>query len=249
MISYNTNNNPCSTTYCVRDKKLVVSLQSILFFLFGFQFFISNLAKHSSLYRVSAILLIFTSCFYLLIRRKILISKYYVISILFIAYNIILVYLGDVASFSHSISMIKTISFNLVLYVVTYSFFVDQADSDKILKVYVKSSFLSCLAILFVYRESLFTGRLGFSWFDNANTYSLFNWVFQTAGSNGIAFFSSVAFIFTIYLFKKYKSKKYLVYNLVFITTILATGSRKGFFIFAAGYFLSIIILNKKSKK
>ena len=232
------------------EKKISLSISNICWFLFGLQVFMSNVTKHSIFYKLSASLFIGLCFLYLLTHKAIKINKYYLITLVFVIYNAIFIFLGDVTNAYHSFQMLKTISINLVLYILTYSFLVYTSNTDKLIKLYINISALSNLVILFMFRDSLFTGRLAFSWGNSVSSYQLFGINVITSGSNGIAYYSAIGFLFSAYLFLTNRKKvRYVLFNLLFVFTIFATGSRKGLIILAVSCVFLINILNKKSKK
>jgi len=234
------------------DKTIYLDFQSICWFLFCLLFITANIAKHSIFFQVTAALFIITISSYLLFHRAIKINKYYLLFMVFIFYNFILIFFGYVVDSNHSMKMLKTISINLIMFVLFYSFLVYSKETDKLLKLYVNASVVCIFIILFIFRDSLFTGRLGNSLGVAEDGYSLLGIQLLNAGSNGIAYFSAISFLFSTYLYftKKTRFKKlYLFYNLLFIFTIVATGSRKGLFVFAVGFILLMNIIFKKDRQ
>lgn len=217
--------------------------------LLGVMMVFANIAKHSVIFQTSSGAFLIVSFFYLLLKKAIRIAKYHLITLLFIVYNIILILLGIAVDAEHSYKMVVTVSLNLLLSVLVYSMFVYFNDVGRMLRTYVNVSVISVIVILFVYRDSLFGGRLAFSWGDTVSNYNLFGINVITAGSNGIGFFSSIAFIVSSYLFITSRRSRYFFYDVLFAVTILATGSRKSLVILILGLFLVITIVFEKSKK
>jgi O-antigen ligase len=143
-----------------------------------------------------------------------------------------------------------TIVINFVLFVLIYCFLTYVKDTEKLLKMYISIIALCDIIILFVFRGSLLSGRLAFSWGDYVSSYKLLGIEVITDGSNGIAYFSAIAILFSTYLFIKKQNKiKYLLCDFLFLFSILATGSRKGIIILVIGLLFLLNLLGKKSQK
>lgn len=234
----------------ISNKKIYISGKSVCWFLLALQLLMANITKHSVYYQISALMFMFSSFLYLFLHKGIRINKYYIIIFIFIIYNLIIITLGDVINKTHSINMVKTISINLILLILFYSFIAYVHDTEKLLKLYVKISAITDIIILFIFRDTLNTGRLAFSWADSVSSYKFFGIEVITAGSNGIAYFSAIAFLLSSYLFFIKGNKCiYLFYDLLFVCIILLTGSRKGIFILVIGFVCLINILSKHVKK
>ena len=241
-----------------------INFISIVWFLFVLQMVAGNVAKHSIYYQISGGLFILSSIIYLVknlgfrwekqyfmdLAAK---NKYYIIFFCFIIYNALLIFLGNTANFSNSFGMLKTISINFILYVLIFNFLMLENHREKLIKLYVNAMVISNIIILFIFRESVMAGeRLAFSWGNRVSSYQLFGVEVVTAGSNGIAYYSGVALILSVYIFLKLKDKikyLYLSYILLFILTILTTGSRKGMLIIATGLIILPLLITKNSRK
>lgn len=240
------------------------NLISIVWFLFGLQLVTANVTKHSIYYQITGGLFIL-ACFYLLVRdigvklekhhlidlaRK---NLYYIPYLIFVFYNILLLLFGNVFDFSNSLGMIKTISINLILYILIFNFLLLANDTDKLLKTYISSMAIANILILIIFWESILAGeRLAFSWGDDVSTYQLFGISVRTAGPNGIAYYSAIALLLAVYVFLKQKGRTkylYLFYIILFVFTIFTTGSRKGLLIIAIGAFFLPLLLTRKGKK
>ncbi|GMK38139.1 hypothetical protein PCCS19_11930 [Paenibacillus sp. CCS19] len=230
------------------DKKKII-LEHLCWFLMGAQIVVDNLARNSVFYTITAMLFMLLCIFYLFKCRGFKLNGFHITSFTFILYNIALITTGEAVAPGHSYGMLQTVSINLLLSIIIYSFIVNTKNTEKLLKLYIFSSLISNVVLLIVYKDSLFTGRLAFSWRE-ASTYNIFGLNLTTVGSNAIAYYSSLSIIFSVYLiFKKNKGKIYYFYSLIFLVTILATGSRKGLVLLVLGLIMTLTVLNKGSKK
>lgn len=223
--------------------------KQIIWLLFSLQFIVHNVAKHSLYYQIIAGLFIVVGFVFLYFHKAIIFSKYHISIILFIIYNLALILCGVTIDPGHSLRMVITVSLNLILSIIIYSYLVFADDTEKLLKIYIYSSLISIVIILYIFKDSLFLGRLAFSWKDNLSSYKLLGLEVITAGPNLIAFFSAISFILATYLFMQKKMARYLLYDIIFLFTILITGSRKGMFVAAAGFIITLLILSKGQKK
>jgi len=236
-------------SYPVYADNFSMLIERLCWLLLGAVLVAANIAKHSVVFQAVSAGYLVMSFFHLLVHNAIRIIKYHIISMLFILYNIILIFAGTVVNQSHSYDMVKTISINLFLSVMVYSLFLYTGDKMLMLKTYVNASVISAAVILYVFRGSLFSGRLAFSWGEAVSDYSLLGIRVITAGSNGIGLFSSIAFILSTYLLLRSQKIRYFFYDILFMITVLATGSRKGLIILILGFFLLINLMYQRKKK
>lgn len=235
----------------IETHKSKISIENLCWGLLFVQFIANNIARNSMIYDILAMLFIITTTVYLYHNKAIRINKYYILTLAFIVYNITLVSTGGAFDSIHSWKMIITVTLNLVLSVIIYSFFTYSKDEVKILNVFIYAVFISTLLILIIYRDTLLTGRLAFSWRDSSDiTYTLLGMKLMTAGSNAIAYFMFIAFMLSIYMYMYvYKKKRYIIFSIIFIITALLTGSRKGILFFIMGAIFYILSTTKGIKK
>lgn len=245
------NDNKLTLRTNIKSGDIRIELKSICLFLFGMQYLLANIAKSSIVYEASAALFIIAVFVYLFTRKAIVINKYYLVTFIFILFNLIVIVFGDTINNNHSFRMLITISLNLTLYIVAYSLLRYIDDTNRILNLFVRVTALINIIIIIIFRDTLFTRRLAFSWDGTGNEYYVFGIEFITIGSNGLAFISAIAFLFSTYLYRSYnfKNKIYLFYNFLFLLTILATGSRKGLLVLVVGYILMRLFFSNFSKK
>ncbi|NLJ18276.1 ATP-grasp fold amidoligase family protein [Globicatella sulfidifaciens] len=234
----------------INNRYSSIKYQTIIWLFFALQILFANIAKHSIYYQLFAFLFILSSFVYLFMRKAIRLNKYYLTYLLFIIYNSIIIVFGNIPDSGHSIGMLRTISLNLILFVLTYSFFTYVNNINKVLSLYVNVSLISCIVILYIHRSSLLTGRLAFSWGEQIKHFSLFGVELATMGPNGIAHFCAIAFLLSCYLiYSKVNRKRYIFYNLVFLVTILMTGSRKGLLILVLGLSMLVFLFYKGRRR
>ncbi len=222
---------------------------NLCWFLLGAALVAGNIAEHSIIFQASTIIFMFVCLSYLFLHYALRINKYQMIIFIFIVYNYALIASGRAAVPEHSIKMVETVTINLILSVLLFSFFVYINDVHKVIHTYIIASVVSNIVILFAFRNSLFSGRLAFSWGDSISYYSLFGMQVVSVGPNIIAYFSAVSFIFATYYYFKNRKLRYLLLDFLFVFTILATGSRKGLLILVLGFFLLLNVIFKRNKK
>lgn len=226
-----------------------ISIKSIIWFLLEAFLIFANIAKHSFLFQIAATIFIIICTIYLL-NKKIKISKYFYPQLIFIIYNIVLIIAGAAEFPNISYDMVVTISINALLMILIFNFVINEKDINKLIRCYIAASFICSIVILFIYKNTLFTGRLGFSWGSNISTYNLFGIPVSSSGSNGIAFLASIAASMLLYyVIQNKKSILYLLFSAPFIITILASGSRKGILYLCIGILLVLVIMNKGTKR
>lgn len=204
-----------------------ITSNSISWFIFGIMIVLMITMEGTVYYQVVTVSFIVIIGFRLFLKKSIKLSKYYCITIIFILLNIFSVFIGIAVDKSHSVLYISIVSYNLLLFIIIYSFFIYTNDIYKLLYVYVRAVLISGIILIVGNRATLFTGRLGFTWRGSDNSFILLGIQFSPIGSNGIANYCVIAFLFSIFLFLKFKKKRQLIFSLVFLFIILISGSRK----------------------
>lgn len=227
------------------------SLENLSWYLLFMQFVANNLARNSIIYDILAMLYIFVTLIYLYSNKAIRVNKYFLLMIAFILYNITLNLTGGAFDIAHSNRMIITITLNTILSIIMYSLFIYSKNTIKILNIFIYATFISVIGILIIYKDTLLTGRLAFSWRDSTDvSYNLFGIKLMTAQSNAIAYFTFIAFMLSTYIYIYIdKKKRYIIFNIIFIIVTLLTGSRKGILYYVMGSLYYILLSNNGIKK
>ncbi len=232
-------------------KYISLNIEHICWLLMALQLIVDSVAEHSILFHLSCGGFLIVTFAYLYKIRAIKISKYHIITLIFILYNILLIIFGSPFDRFQSFKMVRTVVLNLILSIAIFSLLMKVNDSNKLLKTYVYFAIITNIIIFFIYRDSLLSGRLAFSWKDLSNTYRFLGMQIRTTNSNGIAYYSAAAFIFSGYLYSLKENKRfaYLLICIFLVFVIVITGSRKGLFFLAMGLFILIHILTDKNNK
>lgn len=234
--------------------KVKINKYNILYALWGIMIFVEHIAVYSIGYKILAILFMGYAGLILLSTKSIRFIKYHWITVIFILWNCIIVFLGLAYNPDVSLNYCGKLVINLLLYVLTFSMIIKNSNPIRFFKIYIGACIASSLVILYAYRNTLFTGRIGTDnstfWLER-KYYDLFGLRLTSAGPNTIATFCSVSAILSIYIYcylqkkQKRSEKKYLIGLAFFFFMVLTTGSRKGILFISAGCFFVDYLFGK----
>ena len=218
----------------------------IIFITIGIYLFFGNIANYSIYSNLSIILLVSVSFIYILNNKKIYLNIYFLLYVIFMIYQLFLVFSGRAVYEHETMSVLQTMLINLVILICLYNVIIYTRDMKGFIKAYIFVSTLSLGVIMFLLRGNLFSGRLAHSWGEDSISYYFLGKPIAMS-SNGIAFFSSIAALFSIYFFIKENKKIYLILAIFLMFGVILTGSRKGILVLAL-YIVFIINLMFKRK-
>lgn len=218
---------------------------NIIFITIGIYLFFGNVANYSIYSNLSIILLVGVSAIYILNNKKIYLNIYFLLYVIFMIYQLFLAFSG-IAVYEHeTIKNIQTMLINLVILMCLYNVIIYTKNMKGFMKVYILISTFSLAVIMFLQRGNLLSGRLAHSWGEDSVSYYFLGKPIAIS-SNGIAFFSSIAALFSIYFFIKENKKIYLILAIYLTIGVILTGSRKGILILAL---YSAFIINLMFKR
>lgn len=174
---------------------------------------------------------------FMLGRRKIHFSYYFIFSIGFILYNLFLIREGISINAATSMKMTKTLMVNCVFAFVLYNYLVIRNDMKQVLNIFLKAAILFSLLMVLITRGDILSARLG----ANANV-SIAGIVFDY-NANSIAMISSFAYVVGLYSFFVLRFKRHLLCSIWLVVVVLMTGSRTGLLMITIGTALLIFLL------
>jgi len=207
--------------------KKVNLLNYILIIVLFLYFFMSNLSNHNIYCDIMIIAFSFFSIILMLFKKKVYINKYFIFYLLFVLYQVLLIVLGRAYNTSITIKVLTTLIINFSILIMIYNFIINNNNIERILKVYIYSSSLSLLTIMFILRNTLFTSRLAHAYGEGSISFYFLGKA-TVLSSNSIAFYCAVSALICLYFLTKYKQKKYLFLALFLMFGSILTGSRKG---------------------
>ena len=217
----------------------------ILMLVLFLYFFFSNLSNHNIYSDIAIIILSSFSLILILNKKKFRIDSYFIIYLLFIMYQFLLIVLGQIYNFNATIKVLSTLIINFFIMIMIYNIAIDIGDINKILNIYIYTSFFSLLIIMILLRNSLFTGRLAHAYGENSvSFYFLGNAI--GISSNSIAFYCSVSFLLSIHYYFKNKQLRFLLISILLAIGSILTGSRKGILLL---FIYSFYFINYNFKK
>lgn len=213
-------------------------------FSFFIMLFTSVAFSHSFIGQAGIIFFCSVMYLFMLGRRKIHFSYYFIFSIAFILYNLFLIREGYSINAETSMKMTKTLMINWVFAFVLYSYLIIRNDMERVLNLFVKAAFMFTFLIVLISRGDILSTRLGI----NANL-SIAGIIIEY-NANSIAIISAFSYVISLYTLLLYKSKGNLLYIMInlfcalwFVIIILLTGSRKGLIMVILGTALLMFLL------
>ena len=221
-------------------KNQLITIALGLFFIF------SNIASHTIYESISLLFLMTIGIIYILKTKKIYGSIYFGLYLIFIIYHIILILNGTAINKDVSYSMLQTLGINVIILIFVYNLIIHYKDFKGFSKVYVMSTIISLLLIIFLQRDTLLTGRLAHSYGEDSISYYFLGQAVSIS-ANSISFSCAVSAALSIYLSKMEKKKSFLIYGFLLCIGVILTGSRKGILILALLLLATINLIYKKN--
>lgn len=218
------------------------SMDLFLNMVFSIYIYMTTVANHSIYLDVATIFLMISTAYMCLRYRRIFMSWYFILELIFIGYSFYQIKSGMVlfidAAQTNLNTLIKCVAINLVV----YNFILIKNDFNKVLSIYVSSIFFGIITLFVFGWRSLLVGR-----FLHDGNYRFLGQGAE-ADSNGTGMIAAIAFIICIYLYWRSYRSKCVIINITLLLCIFLTGSRKAIGLVIVGTFLAIYYMNPTKK-
>lgn len=210
-----------------------IQIESIVDISF-FAFLITEFGyKHSSIGQSGIIVFAISTLLLVYKKKRIAISYYFIISIIFILYNYLNAKTGFSINPNTSLKMINTLVTNFFILFIAFNYFVLRNDTKKVLSIIINATLLFSAIVALRSLPYIFNKRLGSALGINANT---------------LAIISGFALILAYYRYTLTKKKLDLVIIIYMLLIVLLTGSRKGLFVSILGPILLLLLQFKRRR-
>lgn len=207
-----------------------IAIDDFILFFLGIYLLFLEISEYSIFYNISLLALLFSFILSFIKKPKINLNIFLISILLYIVYQIILLMFHIPLSNQIFFRDIRSLFIIFMVLFVIYNIIVNDGRPDKILKLFISVTLIALIIIVISSRDTLFTQRLSHSYNHQAASFYLFG-VPIYMSSNAFSFELAVAFLLSIYYYKKENKKKHLITALLFVIGVLLTGSRKGFLV------------------
>lgn len=229
---------------CKQRISLVITKEKICWIVVAIFWILENITPHSTISQISMLVMAGVLGIYCFSHKRIKMSPVSCSYMLLIVLQFVYWSFGAVMDRNVTGSNLQTMIICLVCSILIYSFLSLKGTNDKIGTFLIYTGLISLLTVMWLCRNSLFTGRMAHAYGKDAVSYYFLG---RPVGisSNSIATYSCFGFIFSLIKYSNEKKVKWLVYDAVFLVGIILTGSRKGLLMMGAFWIIYELIIKK----
>lgn len=203
---------------------------SLFCYIFTIQFFQFNIIS-----RISIVLFVGLQALYILIKKEFVVNYFAVGNLLFIVYNLGLIFLGYSINNTQSIAMVVTLIISLIINIMIISRLSDEQNWNYFIKGFITVSLLLAIYIITTNFNALLHAR-------SVGVYDPFGLgVAYNANILGLSF--SMAGVFSVYKYIESKKTIYLVLVPILLFLVLLTGSRKSLILFFVCFLIAMLLI------
>lgn len=210
-----------------------------IFFLYIYLTLVANYTIYANM---ATLVLIGTSAYFSLRKRKFKFSFYFILDIIFILYSIWQIKSGVAVYYDVAQIKVNTLIKCLIINWAVFNFIVLIHDFIRVLRIYVYAVFIGVITLFIIGWRTLLAGRF------LLYTSIYFLGAKADVHSNGVGIVAAIALIITVYLYIKKNKFRCFMISSVLLACVFLTGSRKSIVLAAAGVFLLILYLYPRKK-